>query len=54
MIMIMIMKHPWGGRVRSDKQEVIRDKVREGGGALSMGGGGGGQKGRGQLVNNHL
>jgi hypothetical protein len=53
--MIMIVKHPWVGRVRSDKQEVIRDEVREGGGAPEHGGGGGGgQKGRGQLVNNHL
>ncbi len=45
MIMIMIMKHPWGGRVRSDKQEVIRDEVQEGGGAPEHGGRGRGSEG---------
>jgi hypothetical protein len=49
------MKHPWGGRVGSDKQDSDKGRgMRRRRGPEAGGGEGGGEKGRGQLVNNHL
>jgi len=49
----VFMKHPCVSKCKATNRTVISG-VGEGGGAPERGGGGGGEKGRVQLVNNHL